>query len=195
MAVKRIFDHLITMIADKWHHQSVKKRRKTRWGQILFTITALVLFFTPNCSSFVIAPPWANPQVNRCSRTSWQLILWPKDEKCYQIFEQGPCPRTQELAFNPITKLAECRCPKNLLYWPATDRCYTEHGRGPCEINQYLIRDESSTSRNVAQCKNTKICGNGWIFWPPAQQCYQLYTQGPCHKVTNFSLKLFSKKQ
>jgi hypothetical protein len=73
-------------------------------------------------SSFVIAPPWANAVSNPCSSRSWQLIHWPADGECYQIFSQGPCPRSQELAFNDITKLAECRCPKELLYWSATDR-------------------------------------------------------------------------
>ena len=53
---------------------------------------------------FVIAPPWANPAINPCSETSWQLIYWPPDGRCYQIFEQGPCPDTQELAFHAISK-------------------------------------------------------------------------------------------
>ena len=53
---------------------------------------------------FVIAPPWANPVINPCSEKSWQLIYWPQDGACYQIFEQGPCPDTQELAFHPTNK-------------------------------------------------------------------------------------------
>ena len=53
---------------------------------------------------FVIAPPWANPVINPCSEKSWQLIYWPQDGACYQIFEQGPCPNTQELAFHPTNK-------------------------------------------------------------------------------------------
>ena len=36
---------------------------------------------------------------------SWQLIYWPSDGQCYQIFEQGPCPDTQELAFHATNKL------------------------------------------------------------------------------------------
>ena len=85
---------------------------------------ALVLFLSsvPSSSPFVIAPPWANEATNPCSKHSWQLIYWPQDGRCYQIFEQGPCPRSQELAFNEVNKKAECRCPKELLYWPATDR-------------------------------------------------------------------------
>jgi len=126
---------------------------------------------------FVIAPPWANPVINPCSGTSWQLIYWPPDGRCYQIFEKGPCPDTQELAFHAVSKRATCRCPKNLRYWPETDRCYPEHSRGPCEVNQYLKYESE-----VAVCQQTKICENGWIFWPPLQDCFQLYTQGPCHK-------------
>ena len=53
---------------------------------------------------FVIAPPWANPVINPCSGTSWQLIYWPPDGRCYQIFEKGPCPDTQELAFHAVSK-------------------------------------------------------------------------------------------
>ena len=55
-------------------------------------------------SGFVIAPPWANPVINPCSETSWQLIFWPSDGRCYRIFEQGPCPDTQELAFHSTNK-------------------------------------------------------------------------------------------
>ncbi len=73
---------------------------------------------------------------NPCSKHSWQLIQWPGDKQCYRIFDQGPCPHSQELAFNAVTGLAECRCPKNLLFWSATNRCYAEFSRGPCEVNQ-----------------------------------------------------------
>ena len=165
---------------------------------LLFTLQ-----YVAGGQAFVIAPPWANPEVNRCSRTSWQLIYWPDHDQCYQIFEQGPCPKSQELGFNGLTKRAECRCPKSLLYWPAADRCYEEFSRGPCEVNQYLVKAAaaadnkavtsaaaaaSGNSNQLAQCKNTEICANGWIFWPPHQQCYQLYTQGPCHKVRVVSI-------
>lgn len=167
-------------------------------------VLLLVLAWLRGSLAFVIAPPWANPLINPCSEKSWQLIYWPQDGRCYQIFEQGPCPDTQELAFHAtnkrvsallkiVTKFlkvdflqAICRCPKNLLYWPATDRCYPQHSRGPCEANQYLQLE--SESQQVI-CQQTKICENGWIFWPPMQDCFQLYTQGPCHKVNCSFLK------
>ena len=73
---------------------------------------------------FVIAPPWANPVINPCSEKSWQLIYWPQDGACYQIFEQGPCPDTQELAFHPTNKRVSFNtvqssifCPKNLFFF------------------------------------------------------------------------------
>lgn len=78
--------------------------------------------FWGSASGFVIAPPWANEATNPCSRESWQLIYWPPDGSCHQIFDRGPCPETQELAFNDLSLVAECRCPKGLLYWPETDR-------------------------------------------------------------------------
>ena len=198
-----------TVAANKWHHNSVKARRKRLSlgpspANSFFLVTLFLLL--PRIKSFVIAPPWANPDVNQCSRSSWQLIHWPEDGKCYPIFSQGPCPRTQELGFNQATMRAECKCPKHLLYWPAADRCYEQFSRGPCEVNQYLVQmddkmastlklvqlqgggGQTSFNQNVAMCKNTEICANGWIFWPPMQQCYQLYTQGPCHKVAPPSL-------
>lgn len=139
----------------------------------------LISTLVARLSGFVIAPPWANPVVNPCSNKSWQLLYWPKDEKCYQIFEQGPCPRSQELAFNEINKSPECRCPKDLLYWPATDRCYPQYEKGPCEMNQYL---EKHPETSQVHCKDMKRCQNGWIFWPSEDECFELYSQGPCHK-------------
>ena len=61
----------------------------------MFIILSIFLLFNHSVSGFVIALPWANPEVNKCSKKSWQLIYWPQDDKCYQIFEQGPCPRSQ----------------------------------------------------------------------------------------------------
>ena len=79
---------------------------------------------SPSSSTpFVIAPPWANETTNPCARRSWQLLVWPADGQCYQIFGRGPCPPTQELAYDPKLDQAVCRCPKDLLYWPNTDRC------------------------------------------------------------------------
>ena len=162
--------------------------------------------------TFVIAPPWANEAVNPCSKQSWQLIFWPPDGRCYQIFEQGPCSRSQELSFNEANKRAECRCPKNLIYWPETDRCYGEFSRGPCDLNQYLERVEDQrlnqsksskdaispkfrvgrSRKNRVQCAAVQRCENGWVFWPPKKTCHQLYTQGPCHKVSAMNHKLFN---
>ena len=77
------------------------RRKKEYWKlEIIKTINiyiflSLFIILRHSVSGFVIAPPWANPEVNRCSKKSWQLIYWPQDDKCYQIFEQGPCPRSQ----------------------------------------------------------------------------------------------------
>ena len=70
-----------------------------------FLALLLGLFWPSVAQGFVIAPPWANPLINPCSNKSWQLIYWPSDGQCYQIFEQGPCPDTQELAFHATNKL------------------------------------------------------------------------------------------
>ena len=79
------------------------KRKKEYWKSnvridkmYLCIFVSIFSIFSGHCArGFVIAPPWANPEVNICSKKSWQLIHWPLDGKCYQIFEQGPCPRSQ----------------------------------------------------------------------------------------------------
>ena len=79
-----------------------RDRRKKEYWKLpcmrifhVYVFLSCFLFFGHCISGFVIAPPWANPEVNRCSKKSWQLIYWPQDDRCYQIFEQGPCPRSQ----------------------------------------------------------------------------------------------------
>ena len=80
-------------------------------------LVALLLglyYYAAVAEGFVIAPPWANPVINPCSKKSWQLIFWPPDGQCYQIFEQGPCPDTQELAFHATNK--QVSKPNDRLY-------------------------------------------------------------------------------
>ena len=142
----------------------------------------LLVLLADSAHSFVIAPPWADPATNPCSRSSWQLVYWPPTNNCYQIFSQGPCPDTQELGYNPVTSAPECRCPHTLpLHWPHNDRCYAEYSRGPCDVNQYLA-PVSADNDTAVECVTTERCDPGSVFWPPDQQCYILYTQGPCHK-------------
>lgn len=169
---------------------------------------AFAIFFwfstvVSTAEGFVIAPPWANKEVNPCSNKSWQLLLWPQDGQCYRIFDQGPCPKTQVLVFDNIESRARCQCPKELVFWAPTDRCYPPYEKGPCEVNQYLDpynQEDSSSSKKELQkfsnknallaskpkgkpqCRNIKRCPNGWVFWPTLNDCFQLYTQGPCHK-------------
>ena len=93
-----------TMTDKKWHHRSsVKTRRKRRFSAkspllpssitllptttnsyflILSSWLVIMLFWGAQLGSgFDIAPPWANPEVNQCSRSSWQLIHWPEDNR------------------------------------------------------------------------------------------------------------------
>ena len=104
---------LVRTLPQKWHHYSVKTRRKEISDEnihyskkptknssyqhlqaILAVILVIVLCDYASTSTvigvagFVIAPPWANPQLNPCSATSWQLIHWPGDGVCYPIFSQ-----------------------------------------------------------------------------------------------------------
>jgi len=153
---------------------------------LLNTILTILGTVTMVTQGFVIAPPWANGSSNPCSESSWQLVYWPDTGKCYQIFSQGPCPDTQELAFSHHDQKPECRCPQTLpIYWPHTDRCYKRHSRGPCPVTQYLEtgdNDESGDSSISPHCVPSGRCDPGWAFWPGDSTCYQLYSQGPCHK-------------
>ena len=86
------------------------RRKKEYWKNIstscvlnVFIFVLSFVFLGHSATGFVIAPPWANPEVNICSKKSWQLIYWPKDDKCYQIFEQGPCPRSQVISLFDLT--------------------------------------------------------------------------------------------
>ena len=87
---------------NSWRiHQKNKAKRRI----MILIGSLLTLAVLPAIThGFVIAPPWANPVINPCSGTSWQLIYWPPDGRCYQIFEKGPCPDTQELAFHAVSK-------------------------------------------------------------------------------------------
>jgi len=138
------------------------------------------LLCTQTCWGFVIAPPWVNLAHNPCSESSWQLLYWPADKRCYKIFSQGPCPESQELSYQQALELPVCQCPQSLpLHWNPTDRCYARYSRGPCDVNQYL--DVHSVTEQPV-CRVSERCEPGRIFWPPDGECHQLYTQGPCHK-------------
>ena len=83
----------------------IHQKNKAKRGIMILIGSLLTLAVLPAIThGFVIAPPWANPVINPCSGTSWQLIYWPPDGRCYQIFEKGPCPDTQELAFHAVSK-------------------------------------------------------------------------------------------
>ena len=136
----------------------------------------LLCLLTAASQCFVIAPPWADTNTNPCSSSSWQLVYWPPTRQCYQIFSRGPCPKTQELSYNPLTSTPECRCPGHLpLHWRDNDQCYAEYSRGPCEVNQYLSSAGDTETR--VQCVASGRCEPGSVFWPPDAQCYTLYTQ------------------
>ena len=83
----------------------IHQKNKAKRGIMILIGSLLTLAVLPAIThGFVIAPPWANPVINPCSGKSWQLIYWPPDGRCYQIFEKGPCPDTQELAFHAVSK-------------------------------------------------------------------------------------------
>ena len=85
---------------------------------------------------FVIAPPWANPVINPCSEKSWQLIYWPQDGACYQIFEQGPCPDTQELAFHPTNKRVSFHTVPKLHFLSKTSKIFFEFFKGHLSMSK-----------------------------------------------------------
>ena len=129
-----------------------RDRRKKEYWKLpfmrsfhVYVFLSCFLFFGHSISGFVIAPPWANPEVNRCSKKSWQLIYWPQDDRCYQIFEQGPCPRSQ------VRSLVSNTAYYNLILYFTSNKSLTFY---QCRIYVFVSRSWDSTKslvkRNVA---------------------------------------------
>ncbi|KAF0311814.1 hypothetical protein FJT64_017405 [Amphibalanus amphitrite] len=127
----------------------------------------------------VIAPPWVDAALNPCSSESWQLVRWPADGQCYPIFQQGPCPASQELVWDSDAGRAACRCPDGYLLHGPTQRCYRRHTRGPCPLRHSLQVDAAS---GEARCRRHGKCPPGELFWPSDGQCYRYLSRGPCGK-------------
>jgi len=48
-----------------------------------------LLLIAEGYSGAVVAPPWADPDLNPCAKqpSGWQLLFWPPDGGCYKIFQ------------------------------------------------------------------------------------------------------------
>ncbi|CAH1126193.1 unnamed protein product [Ceutorhynchus assimilis] len=144
----------------------------------------------------VMAPPWADPNLNPCAKEprGWQLLFWPSDGKCYKIFQVGhPCPEGMELS--PATSrtgkelYAECRCPPKHALSTVDGKCYQLFTLGPCLEGYYFGPDNiyknnvTTSSQQIGACKKIPTCPNAnSIFWIKGEKCYQKLTKGPCPK-------------
>ncbi|XP_037086778.1 uncharacterized protein LOC119107440 [Pollicipes pollicipes] len=85
----------------------------------------------------VIAPPWVNVALNPCSASSWQLVHWPADGRCYPDLPAGalladPGADGELLTFSRATHEPVCGCSRRYMartYWPHTDSCYQQMTR------------------------------------------------------------------
>jgi len=66
---------------------------------------------------------------------------WPKDGKCYEWYNKGPCQDNFYFKYNRELKSTECTCDSGAgyVYWNETDGCYIPFTQGPCPANSWLI--------------------------------------------------------
>ncbi|XP_064100508.1 uncharacterized protein LOC135211207 [Macrobrachium nipponense] len=149
-----------------------KKQRLWQWTWVWLWVWTRV-----RCEGAVIPPRWVNATLNPCAKKSWQLLYWPEDNSCYQIFTQGPCNDTQEFYYNLSSGKGACRCPRDKVLHRPTGLCFDEYSKGPCPPRQFLAGREES---NIGICQDFLECPPRHVFWPRNNKCYELHTQGPC---------------
>ncbi|KAL0272807.1 UNVERIFIED_CONTAM: hypothetical protein PYX00_005642 [Menopon gallinae] len=134
----------------------------------------------------ILPPPWADPARNKCATQAggWLLLYWPKDGKCYRIFERGsPCPPTMELSPTHDSQekiVGECKCPPRTAQNATVDVCYPIYSRGPCERGYYFAPVSSSSNKRIGHCLKIQQCRQNEVFWPITNECFPKYSRGPC---------------
>ncbi|XP_076057395.1 uncharacterized protein LOC143034930 [Oratosquilla oratoria] len=168
-----------------WGHQERWRRRRRIVWWWLGAATALALWsgdFSQVRGS-IIPPQWANVTLNPCAQNSWQKLYWPPDQKCYKIFSQGPCEKTQEFYFDNRRAAGACRCPRGSLRAPGEVTCHQEYTRGHCNPREYVTRESFKDNGDLEGeviCRPFRECPPGHVFWPPTETCYEYHSQGPC---------------
>ncbi|XP_055384230.1 uncharacterized protein LOC129613919 [Condylostylus longicornis] len=110
-----------------------------------------------------------------------------KNQKCYQLFEQGPCSKgeyfneaQESVGRKPTIRWGKCEkprpCPKGMLFWPRDTKCYTKFTRGPCRKGKLLVLDDDEIAR--CACSNSKELKE--YFFEAEETCHEHFTKGPC---------------
>ena len=120
-------------------------------------------------------------------------ILWPTDDRCYALLDQGPCERGHWLVLDSSGTRVDCRprrCPCDAarrdlcqVEIEATTQCHvaaTAAADGLCSPGEQLV----ATPRGYGVCGC--ITQPPHVIWHPdgeeeeEARCYPLFHQGPC---------------
>ncbi|XP_018322390.1 uncharacterized protein LOC108735081 isoform X1 [Agrilus planipennis] len=117
-----------------------------------------------------------------------KTALHEDENRCYQIFTKGPCPKgyffgPNEERSNKTTKLhlGACqkikKCPStNEIYYPKTNRCYNTLTRGPCPKGLLItVSDEE-----IAKCECSNNGHTKQNYYTQTKSCFEHFTKGPC---------------
>lgn len=74
-------------------------------------------------------------------------LFWPRDQRCYHSYTQGPCQDGQLLSPGyPDSPLGECRCDNDgrmgRYFWKGTGTCHEHYSPGPCQEKGMLFLPE-----------------------------------------------------
>ena len=113
-------------------------------------------------------------------------VYWPEEERCYPVYQQGPCPAGQQLAVEENSRRVICqpaRCPDGEVYWGDDKRnisaaCYSAtkmrkddpaklniSATDPCPIGGKLSIDIHTLE---VDCKQLQLQA---VFDPPQVRC------------------------
>ncbi|XP_046807570.1 uncharacterized protein LOC111685867 isoform X1 [Lucilia cuprina] len=116
-------------------------------------------------------------------------VLSAKNNKCYKIFERGPCNKGQY--FSPIAETqlgikrttnrwGVCKtprsCPDDMVFWPKDGKCYTKLTKGPCTKGKLIVLNDEGLAE--CQCQNSGPLSP--YFYDLEETCHEHYTKGPC---------------
>ncbi|XP_075161371.1 uncharacterized protein LOC142234172 isoform X1 [Haematobia irritans] len=130
----------------------------------------------------------ANAPVAEC-RCPPGTILSGQNNKCFRIYERGPCSKGQY--FSPVPEMpmvnkrhsnrwGMCKtprtCPENMIFWPHDGKCYTRLTKGPCTKGKLLVLNDEG----LGECKCEDHGELKPYYYEPEDSCHEHFTKGPC---------------
>ncbi|XP_011296245.2 uncharacterized protein LOC101892649 isoform X1 [Musca domestica] len=130
----------------------------------------------------------SNAPVAEC-RCPPGTALSGQTNKCYKIYERGPCAKGQY--FNPVAEMQQgnkrttnrwgvCKtpktCPENQLFWPQDGKCYSRLTKGPCTRGKLLVSNEDG----LAECRCEDSGELKPFYYDLEDSCHEHFTKGPC---------------